>query len=233
MVERAPALSSFACRAQPGAKLIIHSWIVDDQPEHAKTLWLVQHGQTTWNSMGWVQGHVDQARFTRKGRREICHAANRLAGEEVVAVYSSDLLQARRTAMTIARRLKCDLRTDPRLRERNFGIAEGVRWVDVPAAATGVVGEHIVDEAAHPPGGESLRDLYLRCLGFLVELGNRSSDGNAVVVAHDGSIRMLRGIIEADELAGIELAGMRWESSPQQLVQPVALGVPLQLDPAS
>jgi len=205
--------------------LVIHSWTVDDQLEQTKTLWLVQHGQTTWNSMGWVQGHVDQARFTRRGKREICHAANLLVGEKVGVVYSSDLLRARRTAMTIARRLRCDLQIDPRLRERDFGIAEGVPWVDVPTAATGVKGERVVDETAHPPGGESLRDVYLRCFEFLCELGNYSSDGDVVVVAHDGSIRMLRAIIEADDLAGL-----RWESPRQQLVQSVALGRPLRLD---
>ena len=178
--------------------------------------------------MGWVQGHVDQARFTRKGKREIGYAADLLAGEKVVAVYSSDLVRARRTAMMIARRLKCDLRTDPRLRERNFGIAEGVPWVDVPTAATGVAGERVVDETARPPGGESLHDVYLRCREFLYELGNRSGDGDAVVVAHDGSIRMLRAIIGADDLVGL-----RWESSGQKLVQPVALGWPSSLDVAS
>ena len=189
---------------------------------------MVQHGQTTWNSMGWVQGHVDQARFTRMGKREIYQAANLLAGEEVAAVYSSDLLRARRTAMMIARRLRCDVRIDPRLRERNFGIAEGVPWVDVPTTATGVAGERVVDETARPPGGECLRDVYLRCLDFLRDLGSRSGDGDVVVVAHDGSIRMLRAIIEADDLAGL-----KWGSSRPELVQPVALGWPLALDTAS
>jgi 2,3-bisphosphoglycerate-dependent phosphoglycerate mutase len=201
---------------------------VDDRPEYDKTLWLVHHGQTTWNSMGWVQGHVDQARFTRRGRREIHYAANLLGGEEVAAVYSSDLLRACRTATMIARRLQCDLRLDPRLRERNFGIAEGVRWVDVPTSASGVEDERVVDETARPPGGESLADLYLRCRDFLNELAGRSGDGDVVVVAHDGSIRMLRAVLGADDLAGL-----RWESSGQRLVQPVALGGPLQLHAAS
>ncbi len=201
---------------------------MDDQVEQARTLWLVEHGQTTWDSMGWVQGHVDQARFTRMGKREICYVSNRLAGEKVSAVYSSDLLRARRTAMMIAHRLKCEVRIDPRLRERSFGIAEGVPWVDVPTTVTGVADGRVVDETARPPGGESLRDLYLRCLEFLIELGTRSSEGDAVVVAHDGSLRMLRAINEADALTGL-----RWESSRQELVQPVTLSSPLQLDAAS
>jgi broad specificity phosphatase PhoE len=202
---------------------------MNQQKEQARTLWLVQHGQTTWSSMGWVEGHVNDARFTRLGKREIRGAANLLAGEEqVVAVYSSDLLRARRTAMVIARRLRRELRIDPRLRERNFGIAQGVPWADVPAAATGVTGELVIDETARPPGGESLRDVYLRCLAFLSELAHRSEDGDIVVVAHDASIRMLKAITGGDDLVGLA-----WTTSPQARVQPVTLDRQLQLHAAS
>jgi probable phosphoglycerate mutase len=178
--------------------------------------------------MGWVQGHVDEARFTRLGKREIRSAADLLAEEQVVAVYSSDLLRARRTALVIAGRLKCDLRMDPRLRERKFGIAEGVPWAEVPAAATGVSDGRVVDELARPPGGECLRDVYLRCLHFLHDLAGRSDDGDVVVVGHDGSTRMLKAIIGAHRVTGLS-----WESSPQDKVQPVALGRPLPLAAAS
>src|SRR5580693_2586300 len=71
-----------------------------------RVLWLVPPGQTTWNSMGWVEGHVDRARFTRRGRVEIHRAADQLSEEVVSAVYSSDLLRARRTALAIGRRLR-------------------------------------------------------------------------------------------------------------------------------
>ena len=42
-------------------------------------MWLVRHGETTWNSMGWVQGHVDGARLTRKGRRQARKARRKRA----------------------------------------------------------------------------------------------------------------------------------------------------------
>ncbi len=186
-----------------------------------RTLWLVQHGQTTWSSMGWVEGHVNDARFTRLGKREIRGAANLLAGEQVVAVYSSDLLRARRTAMVLARRLCCPLRIDSRLRERHFGIAQGVPWDDVPAAVTGVAGERVIDETARPPGGESLRDVYLRCLAFLGDLTHRSESGDVVVVAHVTSVRMLKAITEADDLIGLH-----WATTPEARVQPVTLHRP-------
>jgi len=201
---------------------------MDDEQNSAQTLWLVEHGQTTWNSMGWVQGHVDSARFTRLGRREIHGAADLLAEVPAAAVYSSDLLRARRTAMAIARRLNLDVRIDPRLRGRKMGIAEGVPWAQVPTAVSGVEGERVVDQLARPPGGESLHDVYLRCLGFLHDLEDRSHDGDVVVVAHQASTRMLRAIIVGDDCVG-----STWESFPEGMVRPMALRQPLQISPAS
>jgi broad specificity phosphatase PhoE len=196
--------------------------------ESGQVLWLVQHGQTTWNSMGWVQGHEDRARFTRLGRREVRRAADRFGEQPVTAVYSSDLLQARRTAMAIARRLRCDVRTDRRLRERKFGIAEGVPWADVPAAATGIVGGCVVDEMAHPPGGETLHELYARCLSFLLDVAEQPHEGDVVVVAHDGSIRMLRGIVGDSDIFGLS-----WEPTPKCGEQPIGVRLPVRFDTAS
>jgi probable phosphoglycerate mutase len=193
-----------------------------------RILWLVQHGQTTWNSLGWAQGHMDRARFTRLGRQQIRGAADHLVGQPVTAVYSSDLLHARRTAMAIAHRMRCDVRTDRRLRERNFGMAEGLPWVDVPSVVTGIVGGCVVDEMAHPPGGETLHELYVRCLSFLLDVARQPHDGDTVVVAHDGSIRMLRAIV-----GDSDLFGLTWEPSPNCGGQPIGLRLPTRFDTAS
>jgi broad specificity phosphatase PhoE len=169
--------------------------------------------------MGWVEGHVDRARFTRTGRVEIHRAADQLSEEAISAVYSSDLLRARRTAMAIARRLKREVRTDQRLRERGFGIAEGVPWTALPSALSGIANGRVVDDKARPPGGETLHDVYARCLAFLLDLVGQSNEGDVVIVAHDGSIRML-GAIAAD----VGLAQIEWEADrivgPQQVRLP-------------
>jgi len=117
----------------------------------SRVLWLVRHGETTWNSRGWVQGHVDGARLTRAGRRQVREAAAQLAGHPVGTVCSSDLYRARRTASVIAGRLGCEMETDPRLRERCFGIAQGVQSEGMTATVTGLEERVVVDEHAHPP----------------------------------------------------------------------------------
>jgi broad specificity phosphatase PhoE len=185
-------------------------------------LWLVPHGQTTWNSMGWVQGHVDRARFTRAGRMEIYRVADQLSEEAISAVYSSDLSRAHRTAMAIGRRLSCGVQTDFRLRERRFGVAEGVPWTTVPSALSGIANGRVVDEMARPPGGETLHDVYTRCLSFMLDLVGQSNEGDVVVVAHDGSLRMLRAIV-----ADVEPADLEWGSDMMAGAQRVRLDLPM------
>jgi 2,3-bisphosphoglycerate-dependent phosphoglycerate mutase len=174
-----------------------------------QVLWLVRHGETTWNSMGWIQGQIDGARLTRKGRHQARYVADRLAAEPVGAVYSSDLYRARRMAAPTGQRLGCEVRTDPRLRERCFGIAEGVPTARITAAVTGIRDGRVVDEHARAPGGESLHDVYVRCAAFLDHLRGQERDGDVVVVAHGGSIRMLRALV-----AEAELRGLGWDAVP-------------------
>lgn len=191
-----------------------------------RVLWLVRHGETTWNSRGWVQGHVDGARFTRAGRRQVRDAAARLAAHPVGTVCSSDLYRARRTASVIAGRLGCELETDPRLRERCFGIAQGVHSTGMPAAMTGIEDGVVVDEHARPPGGESLYDVYLRCRAFLHDLldlhdlHGRAHEGDVVTVAHGGSIRMLHALI-----TDRELRGLAWSTVPNASILGLALPI--------
>jgi 2,3-bisphosphoglycerate-dependent phosphoglycerate mutase len=190
-----------------------------------RVMWLVRHGETTWNSMGWVQGHVDGARLTRIGRHQARQVAELLVDEPVGAVYSSDLYRARRTAAVVAERVHRDVLTDRRLRERCFGVAEGVPASRLPSVVTGIRGGIVVNENARAPGGESLLDVYLRCSTFLRRLIDTPTDGDVVVVAHGGSIRMLRALVD-----NAVLEGLTWDVVPNAGTYQVVLPRPSILD---
>ena len=76
-----------------------------------QVLWLVRHGETDWNRMGWVQGHLDSPRLTRRGRAQARRVASLLVTKDVGAVYSSDLRRARSTADIIGRTLGLPVQT--------------------------------------------------------------------------------------------------------------------------
>lgn len=184
-------------------------------------MWLVRHGETTWNHVGWVQGHTDPFRLTRRGCAQDRRVASFLTGKDVGAVYSSDLRRARCTAEIIAEHVGCAVRTDPRLRERSFGSLEGTPLAELPPEVTGIRSGRIADVDAHAAGGESLRDLAARCTDFATWLEAEQDGRDVVIVAHGGSIRLLRAAI-----AGIDPSGMGWGSvanaSVHRLVLPSA-----------
>ena len=182
-----------------------------------QVLWLVRHGESTWNTLGLAQGHCDQARLTRLGLRQAWTVAARLRGRPVGALYVSDLRRALETAAPLAEALGLAVTRDARLRERCLGVLEGAATAAIGPTANGLSGDRVVDPDARPDGGESLRDFYRRVAGFADELAagltagpgramGAERPGEIVVVAHGGTLRVLNAY-----LRGIPVERMRWE----------------------
>jgi 2,3-bisphosphoglycerate-dependent phosphoglycerate mutase len=169
-------------------------------------VWLVRHGESTWNTLGLAQGHCDRARLTPRGARQAREVANQLRGHPIGAVYASDLQRAVATAAPLAAALGLATVHDARLRERSLGVLEGTAAAAVPAALSGVAGDRALDPDARPPDGESLRDLYWRVAGFADDILSSSPLEETAVVAHGGTLRVL-----AAYLRGVTVERMRWE----------------------
>ncbi len=166
-------------------------WSVDSRLTD-KTIWMVRHGESTWNVFGLVQGHADVAALTRLGRRQALLLAQRLGGRSFEAVYTSDLRRARETAEILATFLQLDAQPHAALRERCLGELEGSPVSALRPEHTGIAGDQVVDSHARPAGGESLEELYRRAGGFVDWLRHQAFGTDALVVTHGGTIRMLR-----------------------------------------
>jgi len=182
-----------------------------------QVLWLVRHGESTWNTLGLAQGHCDQARLTRLGQRQAWAVAARLRDRPVGALFASDLRRALETAAPLAEVTGLAVTRDARLRERCLGVLEGAATAAIGPAANGLRGDEVVEPDARPEGGESLREFYRRVAGFADELATQvlSSRGHTMeaerageiaVVAHGGTLRVLNAY-----LRGIPVERMRWE----------------------
>lgn len=184
------------------------------------TLWLVRHGESTWNTAGLAQGHNDQAELTSRGLRQAAEAAEQFHGRAVRAIYSSDLRRALQTAAAFGKVLGLPVRADARLRERALGRLEGAASASIDPSVTGITDGHVADPDLRPIGGESVRDLYTRAAAFcdalavLVAEGRRSGHaayrrpadaGDVVIVAHGGTVR----VVEA-YLHGVPVDEMGW-----------------------
>jgi broad specificity phosphatase PhoE len=140
------------------------------------TLLLVRHGETDWNAEGRLQGHTDRP-LNDHGRRQARALADRLVGDDIVAVYSSDLSRAHETAEIIGERLGLPVVTDPDLRERNWGNWEGLTGAERDRV------DHV---------GEPREEHTARVLRAVQRIAEAHPDERVVVVTHGGSLRRVQ-----------------------------------------
>ncbi|MGH3250013.1 MAG: histidine phosphatase family protein [Trebonia sp.] len=173
-------------------------------------LWLVRHGESTWNVAGLAQGHNDEAELTGRGLRQAADAAAQFGYRPVRAIYASDLRRAQQTAAAFAAVLGLPVHTDTRLRERSLGVLEGTAAETIGPSATGLADGLVIDPDTRPPAGESVRDLYLRAAAFCDDLAaGRTApadpSGDLLVIAHGGTLRVLDAYTR-----GIPVDQMTW-----------------------
>jgi len=154
------------------------------------TIVLVRHGETEWNRIRRVQGHTDVP-LNDEGRRQARALAEELDGEQVDAVYSSDLGRARETAEILAETRGGNVIALPALREKHFGTWEGLTDTEVharfPDAAAGGWGD-----------GETTEQLALRVVAALEEIAAAHAGGLVLVVTHGGPLRAILRHVESD-----------------------------------
>lgn len=151
----------------------------------------IRHGETAWNLAARMQGHLDIP-LNDNGRWQAARMAQALAGEELHAVYASDLQRAMDTARALAAVSGLPVGTDAGLRERSFGVFEGLTFGDI---------EQRWPEAAHawrsrrpgfaPEGGESLEQFYERSVGTATRLAQAHPGQTIALVAHGGVLDCL------------------------------------------
>ncbi len=152
---------------------------------------LVRHGETDWNVQARYQGHTDVP-LNGTGRAQATALGQRLAREKIDVLYASDLQRARSTAEAIASRHGLPVRSDPRLRELDWGDWGGLTHGEIEARAPRELAAWMADlMGAAPPGGESLATLAARVQGMLADIVSHHQGQTVLLVAHGGPLRVL------------------------------------------
>ncbi len=164
-------------------------------------LFLVRHGQTDWNKLGWFQGSSDIP-LNATGQQQARYLSGKLA-EEIrtggcsiadLAICSSPLLRASRSASIIAEGLglvPTAISVHSVLTEISFGRWEGKTTMEVKAAFPQERRMRKLDRWNFCPiGGESYAARIDEVQNFLTTL-NRPT----VIVSHTGIIRMLMTLL--------------------------------------
>ena len=145
---------------------------------------LIRHGETAWNRERRMQGQTD-TQLSDLGRAQTEAVGARLAKHPFAALYSSDLARAWDTAAAISRASGRDIRREPALRERTFGILEGMTHEEMAQRhpeAHAQFSKRDPDYAV--PGGESPRQFYERSLACLNRIARAHPGVSVVVVTH-------------------------------------------------
>ena len=153
-------------------------------------LWVFRHGETSWNAEGRVQGQTDVP-LSDVGHAQARAVAALLAGRRFGALYSSDLQRVTQTAQPAAASLGLDVRTDPLLRERHYGIFETLTYAEAKVRFP----EAYARFRAHDPefdfeGGEGFRAFFERSVASLGRIAARHAGADVLVFTHGGVLDM-------------------------------------------
>ncbi|MFY7864323.1 histidine phosphatase family protein [Roseateles sp.] len=154
---------------------------------------LVRHGETPWNQAARIQGHTDIG-LSPFGLQQAECLAEALLEEPIDAVYSSDLSRAVQTAAPLLRR-RSDLPPlilAPSLRERSFGVFEGLTWQEITERAPEQAERWRRRDADFAPQeGEALGDFCHRSVAAVRRVAEAHPGATVMIVSHGGLLDCL------------------------------------------
>ena len=154
-------------------------------------VYLVRHGSVVGAETRRFIGHLDVP-LSALGERQIAAVAARLAGSGLDAVYSSDLLRARRSAEILAAPHGLVPVAHAALREFAMGRWEGLTGDEIKALDADAYATWMTDIAGYQfPDGENLDQLSARAWPAFEEIVAAHPGGRLAVVAHGGTNRLL------------------------------------------
>ena len=146
----------------------------------------IRHGETAWNVDTRIQGQLDIP-LNDTGRWQARRMAQALADEPLQAIYASDLGRAHQTATALADATGLPVRADIGLRERGFGIFQGLTFKEIEARWPQESERwRKRDPDFGPEGGETLSAFYARCVSTAEHLAAAHPGETIALVAHGG-----------------------------------------------
>lgn len=151
---------------------------------------LIRHGETAWNAVRRLQGHIDIP-LNAEGERQAAALGAALAGERIDAIVASDLGRARATAQAVARHHGLPVHEDARLRERCYGAFEGLDYDEIARRYPDdfAAWQARAVDAVMPAGerrAESFRAFFQRSTAALLDWAARHPGQTLAIVAHGG-----------------------------------------------
>jgi broad specificity phosphatase PhoE len=152
------------------------------------TIVLARHGRTAWHHGNRYTGSTDLP-VDDVGLRQAEQLKDWAVDYAPDALWCSPMLRARQTIAPAAQHLQLEPTLDARLREVDFGSAEGRMLGELPPAVAQAFELDPVRD--HFPGGEPPAEAADRVYEVFQEIGRQHQGQRVLVVAHNTLIRLL------------------------------------------
>ncbi|HEX2439552.1 MAG TPA: histidine phosphatase family protein [Methylomirabilota bacterium] len=157
----------------------------------ASLIYLLRHGEVVGAETRRFIGHLDVP-LSERGERQCRAQASRLRGVKLAALFSSDLVRARRSAELIGAPHGLAPTALPALREMAMGRWDGLTAAEIRAREPEAFADWMAHVGEFPfPEGESVPDLVARAVPTFVTLAAAHAGQAIAIVAHGGTNRAL------------------------------------------
>jgi alpha-ribazole phosphatase len=157
----------------------------------ATRVYLFRHGEVVLAETRRFIGHLDVP-LSPRGEAQCVAQAARLRDVPVAALYTSDLLRARRSGELFAATRALSPKVVPALREMAMGRWEGLTAEEIQAREPENFAAWMAGVGTFPfPEGESVPDLAARAWPAFEALVDAHAGATIAVVAHGGTNRTL------------------------------------------
>lgn len=147
---------------------------------------IIRHGETEWNKKMQLQGFTDSP-LTNKGIRQAELLADEIKWRKFDQIISSDLYRAEHTAQIINKNFNLEITKNKGLRERSFGIMEGLTREEIEQQYADTYNAYIKRKATYEiPEGESLIRFYNRVIRTITSISQQFEGKQILIVAHGG-----------------------------------------------
>ena len=152
---------------------------------------LIRHGEVEGAGTPRYNGHADVS-LTEGGRAQYLRLRERFADARISACYTSDLVRCTWGAEMLCGLLGVEPVREPRLRELDIGVWEGMTWTEIMETYPEEWRARLADIVNYRvPRGENLLDLQGRIMPVINGIVERHRGEDVLVVAHGGANRVI------------------------------------------
>lgn len=159
--------------------------------EGSVKFYVARHGETDFNKMNMLQGHID-TRLNETGKIQALKLAGALHKFGIGAIYTSDLNRAYETATIISKEISVPITgKSADLRETSFGQFEGKTYseiADLMGVSIDTLMKEGLDKVIHV---ESSSKIANRSISFLENIARERIGESILVITHGGVMRSI------------------------------------------